>query len=335
MVVLYRVHPIGWMFFAFFSLAFAKKKAGTPFTDLPAQVKPCPENIDLVGEKRSNWTITHHLDTFLACHDPKVLEFPLYVPIGEPGKKIVLRAVASTKADHVDLSSLSLPTNNSSFIKTHVELEMVHSKSNDTEHNYSGQLFTAANQLRAYLANMEPTDTETILFAQFGKSAVGIYIGKDAHDPSFAVSILTTFMSLTVGGKVSSTTAIQHCGEGISSGSVVGVISSSGNGVSALRTVQEAVVRWDRGECASDHAESSKLTPIFLWMKQSSSTASSTPAASANSTGHYRVQNSTLPVGDSPNSRNSPRSRPSYSPKLHNWATSACRETRVTDDDHS
>jgi hypothetical protein len=109
-------------------------------------------------------------------------------------------------------------------------------------------------------------------------------------------------MNQATGMDISSTTAIQHCGEEISSGSVVGVISSSGDGVSALRKVQEAIVRWDQGDCVSDLGESPKLNTTSPWMKQ---------------------------VDHSSNSTNG------LSPELHNRATSACRGMRVISNDHS
>jgi len=45
----------------------------------------------------------HRLDALVARQDADILEFPLYVPIGEPGTKVVLGTTTSTKADDNDL----------------------------------------------------------------------------------------------------------------------------------------------------------------------------------------------------------------------------------------
>ncbi|KAL7939413.1 glycoside hydrolase family 18 protein [Trichoderma chlorosporum] len=113
----------------------------------------------------------------------------------------------------------------------------------------SSSLPTLANQIRQYLSNeFGPADRPTVLFASYGSTSVGLYIGQGLQSQGIGSTALA-YLEKTIATSSaahSATVAMQLCMPGQTSHHVFDLIAT-GNGT--FTAVQNALRSWSKAEC--------------------------------------------------------------------------------------
>lgn len=243
---------------------------GVPFqrADVLRGKTTCPENVDTLGDNQSNWTVVHDLDTFFACPDTKLLDFPLYTPITDPSSETYIQTASSSRGDVADLDLIDAPqAEDDRWVFQDDVTFQIRKTEAAPEADLSGQIFTAAKELRSYLAFQTLSGNRSHLYSHFGKSAVGMYIGGRVHTPSAAMAGLGAFINHVQKEGAGESLVMQYCGDGILGGTIVGIVSSTSGGVEALGEVQEAVRSWDEGKCVTGINKVGNVRDSVLWIQ--------------------------------------------------------------------
>jgi hypothetical protein len=304
-----------------FAVAFPSEP---PFQRPEGWGKPiCPEDIDQVGRHYSNWTVTHDISSLFACYEPKLVLFPIGIPIDSPESNIYIRNAVSKLSATPDLEAPASPPKDSWMNHTAV-VSVGQGASQGGELDLSGQVVTAARHLSRYLLANDPGEGKAFtLFLHFGKSVVGVYLGGRVHTPLTAVSILDSFASYVSAKSPQGSVVFQHCGAEVAGGLVFGVVSSISGGADGLVAVQKAVQAWARGECHGEVSETETFNlPIWAYEPfrlQGSRFGNMTANSTVNATFNSPIKRTNNPPGPVP----------VHSDKR---AAAACSEIRVESD---
>lgn len=227
-----------------------------------------------MGRDPSNWAISHDVSAALACVDSKVLDFPLFVPVGDRASDIIIQS--ATAAIDNDNSDGDVPAGVmalSGWLNRTTNLSIIRG-ADDHEGGLAGQLSTAASHLSGYLAGADSgEDSIVALYQRFGKSVIGIYLGSRVHKQIVAQDALSLFTKFGHLNRQMGSVAMENCGTGIPGGEVLGIVSDSNGGIDGLAKVQEVVRGWHAGRCVHDSnveatATVSQSEPIKLWWRK-------------------------------------------------------------------
>ncbi|CAI4213627.1 unnamed protein product [Parascedosporium putredinis] len=165
---------------------------------------------------------------------------------------VYIRAVTSTEGAAANLNDTIAAPPESSFwaADTGVNFQFSQEPADAAVDSLSGQVYTAASELKSYLAHA-PAGNVTTLYAHYGRSVVGIYVGARVYTPLAAIAAVGAFANHVREHGIGKSLAMQYCGEGILGGTVVGVFASTAGGVAALGAAQQALVSWDKGQCVT------------------------------------------------------------------------------------
>lgn len=127
---------------------------GVPFQrgDVIRRKNASPKNIATVGDHLYTWTVVHDPDTFFVCPESKLLDFPLYTLISDPSSEIYIQPALSTRGDEMDFSLIEVPqAQNDTWVFHENVTFQIHKTEAAHEEELSGQVFTAATELKSYL----------------------------------------------------------------------------------------------------------------------------------------------------------------------------------------
>lgn len=304
----------------------ARRLVPFQLNDIP-RLSNCPIAIEDAGSTRSNWTVMHRVESLLPCTSPKLLDFPLYTPILDHRTDIYIRAVTSTEGAAANLNdTIAAPPESSSWAAdTGVNFQFSQEPADAGVDSLSGQVYTAASELKTYLAHA-PAGNVTTLYAHYGRSVVGIYVGARVYTPFAAIAAIGAFANHVRERGIGKSLVMQHCGEGIPGGTVVGVFASTAGGVAALAAAQQALVSWDKGQCLTSLEITGTVNSV-LWVHPPIVGIASTPDRP------FRQGSKILTLGGRTTSPPSPRRGSATLTPLENRDNALCEETLAEPND--
>lgn len=236
----------------------------------------CPEACEVAGDNPSNWTQYHDIDRLLSCNrKPKLLDFTLHTLL-EDGKQNVIRACSTFRGEEVeqevvetaiDIKNGAGVAELSSDVETTISLQMARVKA--TRPVIAEQIITAAKEVQVSLLNETTSSKSTVLFAHYGDSVVGVYVGGRIRNRGVALTAVQRFidhLDKEEFAKASQTFLIQLCGKGIDADYVLGVIGDTTPGMAGLSIVQRAVKSWSEAKCVTNMGESGSFGAAKIWL---------------------------------------------------------------------
>lgn len=235
----------------------------------------CPQPCDLVGPTPSNWTYYHALVDLEWCREPLLFDLGLHTPLDQlDTHHLTIRACMVTPdVGHTKVGrSVGLPhrqagsLNNtapstyrnasrtatcgdpaSSPARSSVGVRLAWGGPADSD----GQDTAAATKNLIRYLETGPGCESTAIFAQSGKTVVGLYVGSQIDKASAASIVQDTFAARTrPDGKVPDRIGAQICGDQPFSAQTFGIYADNKRNISAV----QAVVRdWSTGRCLSEY----------------------------------------------------------------------------------
>lgn len=160
----------------------------------PLGAGSCPESCEIAGDNPTNWTQYHDIDRLLSCkRRPKFLDLTVHTHLGS-GKHNVIRACSTFRGEEVenevvetaiDIEKGVSVAELSSDVETTVDLQMARVAA--TKPVIAEQVITAAKEIQASLLNETSGAGSTMLFANYGDSVVGVYVGSRIRNRGAAV----------------------------------------------------------------------------------------------------------------------------------------------------
>ncbi|CAG8003003.1 unnamed protein product [Penicillium nalgiovense] len=254
----------------------------------------CPERCIVTGPNPSNWSSYHDLNRLGKCDQPMLYSFNLYDDVDDADSRHSIFACTTYGNDWSDNLQAHVPLSHP--VKEHtVNYEIGWSSySPGTESDYRSLI----KQMRDYVARGHISPSKTaMLYAQFGDTSVGVYIGNSLRSKDIGDVALQSLIddSHDFDGRRDSL-AMQLCGPHYDSQHVFGFMALS-NGT--FRAIQSAFESWSDAECldfehstnftASTHFTSPMLSSIKPGNETTSSIqASGSPLAAKSSTHEMR-----------------------------------------------
>lgn len=259
-----------------------------------AGLKDCPDSCELTGLNPANWTIFANLDIFLACKKPKLFSVALNTTIGSPDTNTLLRSCVSvanemkTERQAMQISADAHSASSQSRVITsdakefsekngcRIEASMqtiqrpsfTWSGPTSKKGNARGQFLgaTRAVQMDLLRGGSACESSETIIFAHYGKTTVGLYSGARIQDQGGAGAELLQELVERVKEKGMPTSiALQLCGgKGRTSEFTFGVIADATSGIAGLANVQKAVQSWSKAKCFDGFDETASTGNVTL-----------------------------------------------------------------------
>ncbi|PWY76008.1 glycoside hydrolase family 18 protein [Aspergillus sclerotioniger CBS 115572] len=211
----------------------------------------CPARCAVSGPNPANWSLYHNFDQLALCDESLFYSFSFVDPVDDPDTAHRIYTCTSFGPDWANL-----PANTSSLVS---QSEGAPAPVNGTYQigswpstpgsSVSSSLATLTKQFRQYLSNgFGAGNHPTILFASYGSTSVGLYIGQGLQSQgigNIALAYLENTMA-TSNTSLSASVAMQFCQPGQTSHHVFGLMAT-GNGMFA--TVQDALSSWSKAEC--------------------------------------------------------------------------------------
>ncbi|WPG98092.1 glycoside hydrolase family 18 protein [Acrodontium crateriforme] len=246
----------------------------------------CPARCATSGPNSANWSLYHNFDQFASCQESIFYSFSFLDPVDDPNTVHRIYACTSFGSDWDNLEA-----NTSSLISQSVEAPapvngtyQIGSWPSAPGSSVSLSLNTLAKQFRQYLTKgFGSVNRPTVLFASYGSTSVGLYIGEGLQNQgigSIALAYLENTITMSK-GNYSAGLAMQFCQPGQNSHHIFGLIAT-GNGT--FTTVQNALASWSKAKCLEMPLVQNVTgtvhlaTPLFT---------SSTNVTSVNSTSTY------------------------------------------------
>ncbi|GCB21695.1 killer toxin subunits alpha/beta [Aspergillus awamori] len=240
----------------------------------------CPARCAASGPNPANWTLYHNLDQFASCKESLFYSFSFVDPVDDSNNLHRIYTCTSFGPDWANM-----PTNTSSLV---LQSKGVPAPVNGTYQigswpsaqgsPVSSSLATLTKQFRQYLSNgFGAGDRPTILFASYGSTSVGLYVGQGLQNQgigNIALAYLEGFMTKP-NASLSASVAMQFCQPGQTSHHVFGMMAT-GNGTFAA--IQDALASWSRAECLTFPSVQNVtgtvplVTPLFPSSANSTST---------------------------------------------------------------
>jgi LysM repeat protein len=210
----------------------------------------CPARCAVSGPNSGNWSLYHNFEQFSSCQESLFYSFSFFDPVDDPD---TLHHIYTCTSFGPDWANLPVNTSGLSSQSTAV---------NSTNGTYqigswpsapgsavSYSLAALINQFRQYLSGgFAPVNRPTILFASYGSTSVGLYIGLGLQNQGIgdtALAYLEQSVS-TSNASLSAQVAMQFCQPGLDSDHIFGLMAT-GNGTFA--GVQEALMSWSKAKC--------------------------------------------------------------------------------------
>ncbi|KAJ5726918.1 Glycoside hydrolase superfamily [Penicillium malachiteum] len=255
----------------------------------------CPTRCAVSGPNPANWSMYHNFDQLVSCQESLFYSFSLLDPVDDAYTGHHIYACTSFGPDWGNL-----PANTTNLLLQSSDApEPVNGTYQigywpaATGSSVSSSLATLANQLRQYLAGgFAPVDRPTILFARYGSTSVGLYIGQGLESRGIGENALLNLENAiaTANASHAASVAMQFCEPGQTSRHMFGLIAT---GNETFAPVQAALSSWSQAKCMTFPVVQnitgtvSLVTPLF-----DSSTVTIT-----NST-RFSVSNTTATAGN-------------------------------------
>lgn len=240
----------------------------------------CPARCAASGPNPANWTLYHNFDQFASCKESLFYSFSFVDPVDDSNNLHRIYTCTSFGPDWANM-----PTNTSSLV---LQSKGVPAPVNGTYQigswpsaqgsPVSSSLATLTKQFRQYLSNgFGAGDRPTILFASYGSTSVGLYVGQGLQNQgigNIALAYLEGFITKP-NASLSASVAMQFCQQGQTSHHVFGMMAT-GNGTFAA--IQDALASWSRAECLTFPSVQNVtgtvplVTPLFPSSANSTST---------------------------------------------------------------
>ncbi|KAJ5947147.1 Glycoside hydrolase superfamily [Penicillium verhagenii] len=231
----------------------------------------CPTRCAVSGPNPANWSMYHNFDQLASCRESLFYSFSFLDPVDDASVGHHIYACTSFGPDWGNL-----PANTTNLL---LQSSDAPEPVNGTyQVGYwpaasgspvSGSLGTLASQLRQYLVRgFGLSDSPTILFARYGSTSVGLFIGQGLENKGIGENVLSTLESSIANANATNaaSVAMQFCEPGQTSHHVFGLIAT-GNGTFA--PIQDALSSWSKAKCLtfpSAHnitAEVPLVKPLF------------------------------------------------------------------------
>ncbi|EHK19253.1 glycoside hydrolase family 18 protein [Trichoderma virens Gv29-8] len=211
----------------------------------------CPARCAVTGPNPANWSLYRNLNQFALCQESIFYSFSFLDPVDDADEVHRIYACTSFGPDWANL-----PANTSSLSSESAKAPVlvngtyeIGSWPSAPGSIVSTSLATITTQIRHYLSNgFGAADHPTILFASFGSTSVGLYIGQGLQNRgigNIALAYLENSIA-TSSASHSAQVAMQFCQPGQTSHHIFGLIAT-GNGTFAA--VQDALKSWSKAEC--------------------------------------------------------------------------------------
>lgn len=193
----------------------------------------------------------HNLDQLASCQESLFYSFSLLDPVDDAYTGHHIYACTSYGPDWGNLpaNTTNLDLQSSNAPEPVNGTYEVGYWPGATGTSVSSSLATLTNQLRQYLVGgLGSVDGPTILFARYGSTSVGLYIGQGLDSRGIAENALSSLSDSIASSNASlaASLAMQFCETGQTSHHTFGLIAT-GNGI--FDSVQAALASWSKAKC--------------------------------------------------------------------------------------
>ncbi|GKZ37253.1 hypothetical protein AbraIFM66950_008710 [Aspergillus brasiliensis] len=211
----------------------------------------CPARCAISGPNPANWSLYHNFDQFASCEESLFYSFSFVDPVDDPDS---LHRIYACTSFGPDWANLPANTSNVALQSKRAPAPLngtyqIGSWPSTQGSPVSTSLATLTKQFRQYLSKgFGGEGHPTILFASYGSTSVGLYIGQGLQKQgigSIALAYLESFMTKS-NASLSPSVAMQFCQPGQTSHHVFGIMAS-GNGT--FTAIQDALTSWSKAEC--------------------------------------------------------------------------------------
>ncbi|KAK4247528.1 hypothetical protein C7999DRAFT_14472 [Corynascus novoguineensis] len=210
----------------------------------------CPQACNVVGQEPRNWTHYHTISDLDWCKEPMLFDLGLHTPVNQPDTHITIRACTVTGSGPARIHSSDTTTWESpapSLKHNSVDVRLVWGRPADID----GQdVVRATENLIRYLKTEASCAASKIMFAQSGKTAVGLYVGSQIERASAAAIVQDSFVARVKANQVPSRIGAQICGDQPFSAQTFGIYADLRGNISAI---QDIVRDWSTGKCLSQY----------------------------------------------------------------------------------
>lgn len=251
----------------------------------------CPARCAVLRPNSANWSLYHNFEQFTSCQESLFYSFSLLDPVDDPDTVHRIYTCTSFGPDwgNLPVNTSSLRAQSAGDVNGTYEVGSWPSAPGSF---VSSSLATLIRQFRQYLSNgFGSMNRPTVLFASYGSTSVGLYIGPGLQKHGIGDTALAYLEdSLAISNfSYSPRVAMQFCQPGQSSHHIFGLIAT-GNGMFA--PVQDALTSWSKAECLNFPLVQN-VTGIVPLMTPLLSTSFPTNITRANSTMTHRNATST------------------------------------------
>jgi hypothetical protein len=232
-------------------------------------VQPCPA--PCASRNPQDWTVYPSFDRLSYCHEPMLFDFAIHTPVNDSSKTLRfractagdetvwvsssnLRAVSDSRDAVYDSSQVRQSKVTMNIIQQAVSQRTAHSSSEST----SESARTAVARIQDYLS-AAPDCTKNIMLGYYKGMIVGVYAGQ-AFGRDTAPAGVEEVLSRLDGAQPN--TLLQLCGNDRDADHVLGVVSMPAEN---LATVQDALVSWSKGRCATTSSNSASVSDFSVW----------------------------------------------------------------------
>ncbi|OTA05027.1 chitinase [Trichoderma parareesei] len=252
----------------------------------------CPARCSVSGPNPANWSLYHSFEQFSLCQESLFYSFCFVDPVDDPEQLHRIYACTSFGPDWGNLpaNALSLRSQSAKAPTPVNGTYQIGFWPSAPGSFVSSSLATLIGQIRQYLSQgFGPENRPTVLFASFGSTSVGIYIGQGLHNQGIANNALA-YLEHSIAlsnASHSAKVAMQFCQPGQTSHHIFGLMAT-GNGTFA--TVQDALKSWSKAECLKIPAVQNATGTVPLVMPLL------TPSPNINSTNSTWTHGNATPI---------------------------------------
>ena len=246
----------------------------------------CPQDVNVAGEDPGNWTLYGDWSQFLNCNEkPRLFKLPTYnTRDGEAfGEAAGFRACTSLRGEI--MPTFRLPWNETLADQEQHSGDIQVSWSAPSSDAIPGQAASALLEVSAYVATnaLEDENSPYTLFAHYGKTAVGVYIGDNVNHVAAVYTVLQMAIRRIRSQGVGGSLVFQVCEPGEPQ-RTIGIFVETNGGQVGLAAVQKAVGSWAQGDCAPALDTSDVIAGVKIWAKQGEDISSIAVTTSPNAT---------------------------------------------------
>ncbi|OAQ63718.2 chitinase [Pochonia chlamydosporia 170] len=244
-----------------FEIVSAQATLRHPVSPSYAGRNACPERCIISGPNPANWSAYHNFDQFQSCQETLFYGFSIHDVVDDANTLHRIYSCTSYGSDWANIPNSSVTSPVESAHNATYEIGWSIGKFTGQSTATGGALIVLTRQLRQYLAGGNGhRNKTTLLFAQFGQTAVGLYIGKGLQSEgigSFALKALEdTLLSSNLSA---SSITMQACEPGRDH--IFGIMAT-GNGT--FTPIQNTMKSWAKADCISLDESSSFTGPAYF-----------------------------------------------------------------------